>query len=316
MTDDTALRNLRNRVLDEEAAVAGLLRTCVMLGSHTGSDKLKKWAQAELHGYSDDAELPDYRKLLLPLYMNSQGGPNFRRGEPISVFHLPEDMQEAVSGPLQFRNPIHELAELADSADSSFQLSRPGFAEIAAVWSGRMPMFQKVDNIYFRVSRSAIAGIVDIVRTTLVELVADITAGLPVDELPSRSTVDTAVSVNVYGGSQDNNTIHVGTNSGVIGQGTGSSQSQTNGLVGADIAALITELRTAAREIPDSADRGDVDQAIDDFESTVSADQPDPAEVGRRVSMLRRLGTAVGGALLAALSSEGAARALEAVGVS
>ncbi|KZF06323.1 MULTISPECIES: AbiTii domain-containing protein [unclassified Rhodococcus (in: high G+C Gram-positive bacteria)] len=315
MTNDSLLGDLRSRVLDEDAPVAGLLRTCVMLGSSTGSTGLRSWAQAELRGYGDGVDLPEYRQMHLPLFMDTQNGPLFRRGEQISVFSLPEEAREFVSGPVQFRQSIQELVELSDAQDSSIAITRPGLAEAAMLWSGRLSSFQQVDRIYYQVNRAAVAGIVDIVRTTLVELVADITTGVPMNELPSGTRVDAAVSVNVYG-SQDNNSISVGTNSGVIGQGTASSQSQTNGVASEDLAALIRELRAAAEEVDDHDDvRADVDQAITDFESSVSGDSPDPAVVGRRVSMLRRLGDSIGGALLAALSSEGARLALAAVGV-
>lgn len=309
------LRDLRNRVLDEDASISGLLRMCVMLSSLTGSESLRSWAQAELRGYNDDVDLPEYRKLALPLYIDSQSGPTLVRGQQISVFAVPRETRSAFDGPVQFRQAIQELAELANSDDGSIAISRPGFAEVAALWTSQLGMFQQVDRIYHQVSRSAIAGMVDVVRTTLVELVADIAVGVPVHELPTRARVNAAVNVNVYGGSQDDNSITVGSNSGVVGQGTGSLQSQTNGVASEHLATLIADLRVASESIADEDDRADVNQAIDDLETSVSVDQPDVAVVDRRVRSLRRLADSIGGALVAALSSEGARLALAAAGV-
>lgn len=138
MTNDSLLGDLRSRVLDEDAPVAGLLRTCVMLGSSTGSTGLRSWAQAELRGYGDGVDLPEYRQMHLPLFMDTQNGPLFRRGEQISVFSLPEEAREFVSGPVQFRQSIQELVELSDAQDSSIAITRPGLAEAAMLWSGRL----------------------------------------------------------------------------------------------------------------------------------------------------------------------------------
>ncbi|OZE37273.1 MULTISPECIES: hypothetical protein [unclassified Rhodococcus (in: high G+C Gram-positive bacteria)] len=315
MAEDAALRALRDRVLDEDASVAGLLRTCVMLGASTGSDELRAWARAELHGYGDEDSLPGYRKAALPLYIDSIGGNMWARGQQISVLQVPRPCRDAFPDQVEFRQSVEELVEMANSSESSIPIMLSAFPAIAAFWSNELPMFQQIHRIYYHVSRSTLSGMVGVVRTTLVELVADITSGLPVDELPSKGRVDAAVSVNVFGGSQDSYNVKVGTNSGVIGQGTGSSQKQTFGVTAPELTAFISQLRIAASELPDESDRADIEHAVDDFESAVSEDSPDLLVVDSRMRMLRRLGSAVGGAFLGAVSSEAAELALAAVGI-
>ena len=47
---NTLLQSLRESVLDESEALAGLLRKCLMLGAQTGSDSLRQWARYEVSG--------------------------------------------------------------------------------------------------------------------------------------------------------------------------------------------------------------------------------------------------------------------------
>jgi hypothetical protein len=47
---------------DNTAALAVVLRKCLVLAHLLKNDRLKSWAQSELNGYEPDAELPGYRK--------------------------------------------------------------------------------------------------------------------------------------------------------------------------------------------------------------------------------------------------------------
>ena len=47
---------------DNTAALAVVLRKCLVLAHVLKNDRLKSWAQSELNGYGPDVELPDYRK--------------------------------------------------------------------------------------------------------------------------------------------------------------------------------------------------------------------------------------------------------------
>lgn len=315
MADDDLLRALRDRVLDEDVSIAGLLRTCVMLGASTGSSELRDWARAELRGYSEHDALPSYRQTALPLYIDSVAGNVWTRGQQISVMQVPKVCREAFPAEVKFRQSVEELVEMTNSTESSVAIMLPAFPAVAAFWSNELSAFQQVHRIYYRISRASLSGMAGVVRTTLVELVADITADLRVNELPSKGKVDAAVSVNVYGGSQDNYNVEVGTNRGIIGQGVGSTQNQTNGVATAELADFISQLRTAAAEVSDQGDRTDVERAVDDFESAVSEDNPDPSVVSTRMRMLRRLGSAVGGAFLSAVTSEAAQLALATAGI-
>ncbi|GCE37978.1 hypothetical protein Rhow_000862 [Rhodococcus wratislaviensis] len=137
------------------------------------------------------------------------------------------------------------------------------------------------------------------------EMVADMTREVPFDGLPARSQVDSAVQVNVHG-SQDQYHVNVRNNSGVIGQGAGSSQTQHVANIGQGLSNLLTQLRTAAGEIGSNDDRADAEQTIDDLAEAASQENPEPEVVRRRWRALQRMGAVVGGAFGEAVASEAA----------
>src|SRR4051794_40554338 len=104
--NDTLLRSIRERLLDESEPLAGLLRKCLMLGAETGSDSLRNWARSELNGYGDGAEVPSYRKLHgVPISMNSMSGRTWATGQIIDRHQLPKDAWEYVPEEFPFRQP-------------------------------------------------------------------------------------------------------------------------------------------------------------------------------------------------------------------
>src|SRR5277367_3488176 len=61
--DSHLLAEVERDVLDESRPVATALRKCLALGGQAKSAELREWASRELHGYPDEAPLPEYRKI-------------------------------------------------------------------------------------------------------------------------------------------------------------------------------------------------------------------------------------------------------------
>jgi rRNA maturation endonuclease Nob1 len=149
---------------------------------------------------------------------------------------------------------------------------------------------------------------VGMIRTTLVEIVIDMTKYVPLDKLPSQAKVDSVVQVHI--GSKDEYQISVGTNQGVVGQGPGSTQIQNNS-VPTELTTLISQIREAVAEIVDPEQRADAEQAVDDFDEAVTEDNPEPEKVKRRSRALERVTTAIGSAVLTQVAKDGVALAAE-----
>ncbi|WP_141810572.1 hypothetical protein [Nocardia bhagyanarayanae] len=88
MSTSYVMENLRRRVIDESEPLAGLLGTCLLLGTETGSDALRAWASAELHGYDAQDEVPKYRRLQMSLTVDGWIGAMPRHRYSVAVWHL------------------------------------------------------------------------------------------------------------------------------------------------------------------------------------------------------------------------------------
>jgi hypothetical protein len=122
-------------------------------------------------------------------------------GQQISVVDLPDVVQEAgISDHYTFGNGIGELEELvrrSQERGEPIRIGVPGNDLLAKVLSHQAN--GHVDRIYWNVSPIAVHGIVDQVRTRLVELVAQIKADTSDLEAPASDVVTNALELAVYG---------------------------------------------------------------------------------------------------------------------
>jgi hypothetical protein len=198
------LTEIESDVLDARKALADALRKCVVLGGRAGSVDMREWASRELRGYHGDESLPSYRVIGAPLTINGFAGNAMIKGERMSVTSLPEFAQEHIRDEVPLRMGIAEIEAMVAKAQSSGDnvwLSPPGAAEIVKYMNGTTQgPYQQISEMYWSVSPVALHGVVDQVRTTLAELVAELRAGMPdSDDTPSAALADQAVSVAVHG---------------------------------------------------------------------------------------------------------------------
>ncbi|ASQ91806.1 hypothetical protein CGL27_00030 [Streptomyces sp. 11-1-2] len=91
------LDQLEKGVLDDTAPLAGLLCHALIIGGHASSHPLRQWALGELNGYAHtNAEIPDYRRVPAPIQVDSISPAWQRKGERISVLHLPEMARDVI----------------------------------------------------------------------------------------------------------------------------------------------------------------------------------------------------------------------------
>jgi len=308
MADADILKSLRDQVLDESESLAGLLRRCMALGAVTGSDELRTWASNELKGYDDESPLPPYRAIAAPLYINLRGGYEVENGRQISHLQIPSELRQYVPEKLNYRQPVEELQQMASSREKSQKMGYEIFSVVTEEWTKLLGPWQAVTSLHYSVMPSTVGGIVSTIRTTLLEIVIDLAKDVPLDRLPSQAKVDSVVQVHI--GSKDEYQVSVGTNSGIIGQGAGSTQNQTN-TVPAELISLIATMRESLAHIDDPDQRADAEQAIDDFDEAVTADTPEPGKIKRRSKAVERMATAVGSAFMSQAAKDGVALAAE-----
>jgi hypothetical protein len=195
------LEQIEQDVLDESTPTAAVLRKCLLLGGHAGSTELRDWARKELHGYDSVEELPDYRWVPAPVKIDAQLGPR-QFSQTIHPHDLPAEVQKAgIDERVPFFGPLAELEDLASQDKDFHQMSLPHASTILKIIAAENTNpRQAIDRVYWEVSKPAIRGMVDHVRTTLVELIAELIATVPeADGTPSKEAVDNALTLAITG---------------------------------------------------------------------------------------------------------------------
>lgn len=231
--------------LDSSTDLADLLRKCIALGGETGSAELRAWASRELRGYGREDEVPRYRITQSQLYMDAAVRGGYVQSQQVPYQLIPDEARETVLGDIKIHQPVAELVEMVANAKrtgESIKLGPPHPTELVVLmnqyllnqedpgWKAlNMPPSQVVERVYWQVPSVFFTGVLDTVRTTLVELVAEMRAGMPQGEsLPSAEVAEQALSVAVY---DDKNRVvvqRVGTGGGAAattGVGTASAGS-------------------------------------------------------------------------------------------
>ncbi|SDG69729.1 hypothetical protein SAMN05216553_110295 [Lentzea fradiae] len=187
----------------EDRSLTILLQKCLLLGGRSGSDRLRVWARQELNGYfGDGIEVPEHRRVGSIIKVNAVVGYTQITGQSIPASHLPKVLRDNdVDEVLELRMGVGELEDWVRRDDKSIKLSQWKSADVVALMNAENPRFgQQITDVYWEVSTSAIHNVLMLVRTKMVDLVAELLAVLPDDEtVPGKELVDDAVGVIVYG---------------------------------------------------------------------------------------------------------------------
>jgi hypothetical protein len=214
-TPSGLLADIQAGALDPRKDLADVLRQCVALGGETGSVGLREWATKELKGYPPDDEVPSYRLTGSLLFLDGVTGNIRVTGQQVPYNMIPDVARERLKEDIPMRQPIAELVDIVEShrrrGESSVKLTPPLAQELVALmnhdvakteeggWPGS-PASKVVERVYWMVGLNVFTGIIDTVRTTLVELVAEMRAGTPAGAgVPTREVADQALEIAVNG---------------------------------------------------------------------------------------------------------------------
>jgi len=154
------------------------------------------------------------------LLINALKGNAQITGQQISTRFLPDFAQKDIGEEVSLIQPVGEIESMlqqAEAAGGSIKLTLPMAQDLVAVMNQESnEPFQVITAVYWSLSAPAIAGAIDRIKTTLVELVAEMRAEMPESaETPSREIADHAVNVVVHGeGAQVNVTAASASGSG------------------------------------------------------------------------------------------------------
>ena len=199
------ISDIERDALQKGVPIADALRKLIALGGQAGSTELREWASRELRGYfGTGVDLPDYRRPSAVLQIDAFT-PGMRiTGQQISPRQLPDPMNKHLKEEVPLGQPIGEIDAMLDQARTSggqIKLTVPDSQSIVTLMNHEVgDPYQNITALYWSLSQPALEGVIDRVKTTLVELIAEMRAGMPENaELPSAEIADQAVNVAVYG---------------------------------------------------------------------------------------------------------------------
>lgn len=205
------LEEIQQGALDSSVSLADTLRKVMALGGETGSAELRGWASRELKGYGgiDLDALPDYRKPAAPLKLDALKFNAQITGQTISPRMLPDFVRDKVNETLPLYQGIGEIEAMvarARGGNGEIKLMPNAAQDIVSYMNHEIQNspqgdpYQTITALYWSVSQVTLEGVVDQVRTILVELVAEMKAATPRNvATPSAAVADQAVNVAVYG---------------------------------------------------------------------------------------------------------------------
>lgn len=215
------LDQIEQGALDSKAPLADVLRKCVALGGRAGSDQLRDWARTELDGYAPDEEVPRYRVIPAVIAIDGANSAWKWTGQQLSSMELPDFARDVIRPEVELRQGVAELERVASSSDESIRLQHSAMADLVTYMNTQGDVVNgTISRMYWQVSANSFHGVVDIIRTTLVSLVAELRA-VGVTDTPTAEAANHAVQVVVHRAKRS--TIQVNTNH-LMGDGTAIAQ--------------------------------------------------------------------------------------------
>ncbi|MEX5275449.1 hypothetical protein [Kocuria sp. CPCC 205261] len=210
-------------------AVGDLLRKVWYLGRRIHHEPTMQWANAELHGYADDALVPSYRGPFMAHVTGNFTGPY---GSQVNNHQLDRDVfSDEINRYLYWKTFRHPIASLESGLSSGQQIGFP-WPPLAVERYNRLAEEGKVGHVVYHTLFSAkatidatmIRGALDAVKSSALTLAAELqdvapeageVAGITVDNEDVRR-VAMEFTTNIYG------------NQNTIGQGQGVHQQVAN----------------------------------------------------------------------------------------
>lgn len=247
----------------DDVKLTTLLRQCLVLADILGNDSLKLWATSELNGYPDHEAMPSYRTtpitakgfLLGP--MGSQV-----KNQPLPALVL-QAQHEWWATTAFLNEPVSAYERLANDPEKDGCATVNWPADLTAMYQTKFFEGYVLNRAWQEIPLGAIAGVVDTVRTRILQFALEIqreTGNSETETVPETVLVEHAVQTIIYA---ENNIMYskIGDHAQFGGQrlvieGDFNSLSNRLSEIGVD-PEQVDELRTAIEEdASDGAEKG------------------------------------------------------------
>jgi hypothetical protein len=232
MTNKELITAIQDGAVSSSMPVGELLRRCQVIATRLKVPEFAAWVRYELDGYTEAAELPEYR-IVHGLAQGHFMGP-FGSGVKNSVLpanNLPEKLRDWARV-AYLRQPIAAIEEIANNGkQDSVRFAWPG--DLIALVQQDFYQGYALAQAWLSVSRSSFVGLVETVRNRILTLALEMEALVEDGGGPSSAATSGAVS-------QVFNTVIYGTVSNLAQ--ASQHVAQTSGIAVGDLAALLAEL--------------------------------------------------------------------------
>jgi hypothetical protein len=215
------LRRINEGATNSQTPLGEVMRLCLRLGSLLKNKELSDWAKAEAGGYEYRDSLPDYR-----IFKTEVRGTFFGPfGSSISNVSIPEavideDHREALFT-IHMMQPVGELEQLVNKSEDTNSVTVP--------WTGNTILYYQrkeffegyaLNSAWKVMTTTLIAGILEVIRTRVLEFVLVIERELGIDMMndDNKKPLETPSEEKVH--QIFNTTIHGGTSIALGNQGT------------------------------------------------------------------------------------------------
>jgi AbiTii-like protein len=266
------IKKIKEGATSDSTPLSEVLRLCLRLGKQLGNEKLSSWALAELNGYNSVKELPDYRVQSVRVLGHFSGpfGSGLQNA-PIPQISIDKEHRDNLFTS-HLLDPVAELEQLS-SGDQTQELQSHWPADAIAYYQRKQIYEGMVIADAWRVlSKSTIAGVLDTIRTRVLDFILSIE-----DELDIRRHGDKKeVEVNQQTSEKVTQTVHNVIYGGNVSVGNiGDTTQQIITVHPGDLTGLKKHLKELG--VTDNL-LNDLDQALE--KDVNSQTQPGPAVSG------------------------------------
>ena len=200
------LNEIQTDAVDGKIDLESLLRKCRILASRLKHNGLKHWVQAELDGYSDGAELPDYRRLGSFHCFGHFSGPwqSRARNAPIPGTCIPDEFRDSLTQ-VEVRDGVGAIADLIGNS-SAGNITHLWPAEAGMLFGRKIYANMQLIQGWVEIPRSGMVGILSTIRNRVLNFALEIEASDPsagessqIGPTISQSAVTQIFHTNIYG---------------------------------------------------------------------------------------------------------------------
>lgn len=212
-----------------------LMKTKIFLFK-IGQKKLSPWVSAELNGYPNEQDLPDYRIVSARILINANNAVRLYKGLQIPLIHLDDKMYNNACRS-EVRLSISSIQELVDNSGDSSALQQPIPLEFSRIYAKDVDDSYEITKIYKDIALHQFTNILSQVRSRLLDFLLEFSD--QVDQISGTEAMEDKAK-KIDASSLFQNAVLKG--NVTINVGDGNSFNINNNIVKNDFSALHKEL--------------------------------------------------------------------------